>query len=123
MPISDRIAKIRKHYDITMEEFGRPLGVGKSTVSTWESGRSSPGAPTIKLIALNYHINPQWLETGEGTMLSEELDESKIDTMFANSDEFVRSWMKSLLKMSDAAWDAFKKQVEAVDQIRNERKE
>ena len=39
--LSDRIKELRKSAGMTQEEFGQKFGVVKSTVSLYESGRST----------------------------------------------------------------------------------
>lgn len=40
--LSDRIKSLRLSADMTQEEFGKKFGIVKSTVSLYESGKSTP---------------------------------------------------------------------------------
>lgn len=63
-----RLKTARQLLKVNMEEFGQPLGVSRSIVSLWESGKSElPKAMSIAIEAI-YHISANWLLAGEGTM-------------------------------------------------------
>lgn len=69
----NRVREIRKSkkVDLTMEEFGRRLGVTKVAISNIESGNRNL-TNTMKLaICREFHVNQEWLETGEGEMFIE----------------------------------------------------
>lgn len=46
--LSDRIKSLRLSADMTQEEFGKKFGIVKSTVSLYESGKSTPNEPNKK---------------------------------------------------------------------------
>lgn len=73
----DRIKQLRKHYNLSQQEFGNRIGVSLSAISALEIGRNSPSEQTLMLICREFHANIHWLKTGEGEMLlPEEADES-----------------------------------------------
>ena len=43
-----RLAAVRVNADKTQDEWAELLGVAKSTVSNWESGKTIPNLPTIR---------------------------------------------------------------------------
>lgn len=63
----ERFKKIRSENKLTQEEFGRTIGIGKTSVSKLESGENNPSERTIKLICSEFNVNEHWLRTGEGS--------------------------------------------------------
>ena len=63
----ERLKKIRSENKLTQEEFGRTIGIGKTSVSKLESGENNPSERTIKLICSEFNVNERWLRTGEGS--------------------------------------------------------
>jgi len=51
MSIHLRIRRLREALDLTQEQLGAKLGVGKSAVCHWERGRRLPPAGEIKRLA------------------------------------------------------------------------
>lgn len=68
--VGDRIRMVRKDADLSMESFGRRIGINKSSVSGIENGRQNPAERTLKLISREFHVNYDWLSTGEGEIYS-----------------------------------------------------
>lgn len=78
--MNTRIRELRKSLGLTMEAFGSSLGITKSAVSFIESGKSKITDRNISMICQLYHVNEEWLRTGEGDMF---LDTSRIDRIAA----------------------------------------
>ena len=119
--INERVAALRKGLNLTQEEFGEQIGIKKSAVSKLENGTNNVTDSLVKLMVRTFHVDPVWLECGEGQMFDEGLTDEKIDRIFMDSDPFTRTWMKALAKLSDADWNYFKAQLEKVESIRNGR--
>lgn len=64
--MKERIFKVRKHYNLSMQAFGDRLGVSKEAIRLLEKGATSPSERTIRDICKTYHVNENWLRTGEG---------------------------------------------------------
>lgn len=64
--MKERIKKIRTKYQLNQEDFGKKIGIGKTSVSKLESGENNPSEQTILLICKEFGINEIWLRTGEG---------------------------------------------------------
>ena len=64
--MKDRIKLLRKKEKMSQEEFGRKIGIGKSSVSKIELGENNPSDQTIMLICSIFNVNEVWLRTGEG---------------------------------------------------------
>ena len=64
--MKERIKKIRTKYQLNQEDFGRKIGIGKTSVSKLESGENNPSEQTILLMCKEFGVNEIWLRTGEG---------------------------------------------------------
>jgi transcriptional regulator with XRE-family HTH domain len=62
--IADRIREVRKKLKLTQYEFGKLLGVQKSTISRYESG-TIPGDENLRKIAENGNTTIEWLLRGD----------------------------------------------------------
>ena len=59
--LSDRIKSLRLSANMTQEEFGKKFGIVKSTVSLYESGKSTPNDETKKQICDYFHVSLDYL--------------------------------------------------------------
>lgn len=66
--MNDRIKTVRKTLDMTMEEFGKRLGVTRTAISNIESGNRNVTEQMFKLVCKEYNVNDTWLRSGEGEM-------------------------------------------------------
>lgn len=74
--LGKRLTLFRNALKMTQEEFGNAIGKGRTTVFSWEKGKTQPPEHYIGVIekaTWNHNgetvrINPHWLETGEGEM-------------------------------------------------------
>lgn len=66
MEQGERIKTIRKSLKLTMEQFGKRIGVTKSTISNIENGNRNATDHMIKSICREFNINEDWLRTGAG---------------------------------------------------------
>lgn len=63
-----RIKQLRRALDLTQEAFGKRIGVKRNTIATYELGRNRPIDSVVSLICREFHVNEEWLRTGEGEM-------------------------------------------------------
>ena len=67
--IGRRLKELRKtELHLTQAEMAATLGIAVSTYSMIESGQRTLKDSYIKLLAYKYHINTEWLKTGQGDM-------------------------------------------------------
>lgn len=59
--LSDRIRELRRSSDMTQEEFGQKFGVVKSTVSLYESGKSTPNDEIKRKICEYFNVSLDYL--------------------------------------------------------------
>jgi transcriptional regulator with XRE-family HTH domain len=65
--LADRFKQIRAACGLTMDEFGKRIGVTKSYISRIESGKSfNISIHLIEDVKRVFEINPDWLVRGEG---------------------------------------------------------
>lgn len=68
MTPGERVRIVRTEANMTMEEFGRELGVTKMTISRIENGVNALTSQMAKAISTTYAVSEEWLKTGEGPM-------------------------------------------------------
>lgn len=94
MTEGERIQKIRAYKEMTLEEFGKKIGVDKSSLSKIEKGKRNLTKQQLNSICIVYGVSEEWLKTGNGQMLSDcsladELKE-KIDSFIPMEEEDFR---------------------------------
>ena len=83
--MKERIRELRRHLNMTMEEFGARIGLTKSAVSFIESGRNGARDQTVFAICREFGVNEHWRRTGEGEMF-EQTRETVLDKLCAEYD-------------------------------------
>lgn len=84
MTENERIRIIRKSQSLTMEEFGKRLGVTKVAISRLESGDRNLTDQMCRSICREFGVREEWLHSGEGPMR----DESPSDELDAVLDKW-----------------------------------
>ena len=109
--IGDRVRELRKSPNIrlTLEDFGKKLGVGRAAISKIELGENNLTDQMKILICKNFHVNPVWLDTGEGEMFIRPSVEDEIAEMISQiqSDpdaSFKRKLLTVLAGLSGEQW-------------------
>ncbi len=72
---NERVHEIRTTLNLTLEKFGKRLGVTKVAISNIEKGHRNVTEQMRKAICREYNINETWLTSGNGEMFI--IDESK----------------------------------------------
>lgn len=73
-----RVKKLRKELGLTLEKFGKPLGVGKTAISKIENGENNLTDQMIISICREFNVNEKWLRDGDGEMFEQLLDEDEV---------------------------------------------
>lgn len=68
MTTGERIKMIRKAQKMNQTEFAKEIAISPTSVCQLELGRYNVSRMTRHVICQRFHINPKWLETGEGEM-------------------------------------------------------
>ena len=73
MTINDRIRILRKEkLGLTMDDFGKRIGVGKTAISKIESGDRGVTDQMFTFIVREFHVRPEWLRDGEGEVFDKQ---------------------------------------------------
>lgn len=78
----ERIRELRKHLNMTMDEFGARIGLSKAAISLIEGGRNGARDQTVFAICREFGVSEHWLRTGEGEMF-EQTRETVLDRLAA----------------------------------------
>lgn len=121
----DRIKKLRKELDCTLERFGKPLGVGKTAISKIEKGENNLTEQMLLSICREFNVNQEWLRTGEGEMFIPVPEEDEVaayveDLLADDGENELYNLIKSIMrtynelspKSQEVLRDASKKLVE-----------
>ena len=68
MTENERVREVRKSENLTLEEFGKRLGVGKSAVSDVERSRNALSDQMCRSICREFGVREAWLRNGEEPM-------------------------------------------------------
>lgn len=82
--MNERIKEVRNGQKLSQDAFGEMLGVTKISIYMFETGRRNPSDRTIKDICRVFHVNEEWLRTGEGEMYAPVTRESQIADICAS---------------------------------------
>lgn len=111
MTENERIKQLRKEYlQLTLEEFGAKLGLGKSSISDIETGRRNITPQTRISICREYNVREEWLKDGEGTPFrvpgsrDEEIAAFVGEALADESDDFRAQLLHVLSRLSDDQW-------------------
>ena len=97
MSVGDRILMVRKDCgDLSQEEFAERLGMTKSAISGYETGRRVPADSVLKHIAREFRVDEDWLKDGSGQPF-DPTDDDVIGEMFHqfNCTEFERAFLSA----------------------------
>lgn len=123
--MKDRIKEVRTSNGLSMEKFGERLKISKSAVYYLETGKNTPSPQTISLICREYHINEEWLRTGEGQMhtenaLTEQLFEWAGRTL-QDEDSFKVDFLKMLMQLDPEDWQLIERMAKKLLKAQQER--
>ena len=109
MTQGERIRELRKHLQLTMEQFGGKIGVTKSTISNIENGNRNATEHMVKSICREFGVDYIWLTTGEGEMFIDSDDDfiEKIDRIMAGESDVRKNWFKFMVDLDDEDVAAF----------------
>lgn len=96
MNTGERVKYLRKELlHLTLEEFGATFGVTKAAISKIENEQVSLTTQMAKSICREYHVNEEWLLSGDGEPFVNRSD-----------NEIISDYLNGIMELSD---DAFKK--------------
>jgi len=112
--MNERIKQLRKHFGLTLDEFGSRIGIGKSALSRIEKGVNNPAERTLLLICREFGVSYAWLKDGVGDMLEERDEDDDVNRLMLGESEFAKSVFRALAKLPPEAWDLFQQFVETL---------
>lgn len=118
MTAGERVKRIRKEKDLTLEKFGEKVGVTKQTISRIENGINSLTDQMVLSICREFGVNENWLRTGDGEMFLQTTPCEKAYNRFGyimeNSSPSKKAALSVLLELlysvPDDQWDMIMEQ-------------
>ena len=125
MTENQRIKEIRLANGLTMEEFGKRIGVNRSTVSRLESGGISVTEKIRLSISREYYVRAEWLRDGTGEMLVEQNVDALLGQFFGeisrdDDGSFRKRLITALAKLGPRDWAAIADFAEKIINARSE---
>lgn len=107
--MKDRLIQLRKALNLSMEAFGKKIGVGRSTISRLESGTNGFTDQMTRSICREFGVNYEWFVSGVGEMFSE-VPQTVVDELCEqyDLDGFDRIMLQEYLKMDEASRNVLK---------------
>lgn len=110
MTLGERIKELRKSYNLSQVDFGKRIGVSGATISTSESGKTTPDEQTIRAICSEFNINRDWLVDGVG---ERDVQRPLLPELIHNLRKYPRA-LEVLAAMRPEEWRAFNDVLERV---------
>ncbi len=117
MKIEERVRKIRDDQPgkMSQTDFGKLIGVSRDVINNIENGRVVPSDAMLRLIAVTYRVNLDWLQTGEGDpYVMADTVEQAVDRFMAGADDFQKNTFKAFAEMGDDQWRWLKALVDKI---------
>ena len=124
--MNERIKAVREKFGLNQTEFGARIGVKQTTIAGYENGTRTPIDAVILTICREFHVNEDWLRTGQGdpyVQLSrdEELSAFFGDVLKGEDPDFRRRLLSVLSRLSTEEWELLEKMAwKLVDELRPE---
>lgn len=123
--MNERIRKLRKHLDLTQQEFADRLRVKRGAIANYEIGRNEPTDSVISLICREFNVNEEWLRHGTGEMFMEMDEEDCLmewtgRVLGNRSNSFKKNVVKVLMSLTDEEWKLFERKAKELFDSENE---
>lgn len=105
--MNERIKEVRKHFGLTLVEFGAKIGLSNSALSLLESGKRNPQEQTLRLICREFNVSYDWLRDGVGEMLQQTDEDDDVNRLMLTGSDFAKTVFRTLAKMPPELWTAF----------------
>lgn len=117
----DRIKQLRKHVNLTQDEFAKKINISRANLGSIETGRTGITDRVIADICREFNVNEEWLRTGDGEIFNYD-EESELEhlvgTLAADGNEFKIKFIKFMIKQPDNRWDMIEKIIKEYDQLK-----
>lgn len=110
-----QIRELRKKLGLTLEKFGKSLGVGKTAISKIENGENNLTDQMAKAICREYNVNYLWLTEGKGDMFTT-TPESVVDELAEDFklDEMDKKIIEKYLELSEERGAVIKQYLKSI---------
>ncbi len=81
--MENRIIFARKQMGLNQTEFGEAVGVSRSAVQKWETGKTVPTSTAFTVIAQKSGVSEVWLRTGVGEPFPPTSRKEEMTALFA----------------------------------------
>ncbi|RGE03216.1 XRE family transcriptional regulator [Clostridium sp. AF28-12] len=125
MEIYERIRELRKkHLKMSMEVFGKRLGVSRDTINNIELNRLARPDQKMslyKLICSEFGVSEEWLLNGTGDMWDNKEAEygTLIDRVMTGENEFAKNIFKTFALFDEKDWEALQAMIEKYLNVAN----
>ena len=107
--LKDRIKQIRKAIGLNQSDFGKKIGVKGNTIGNYEIGLRTPSDAVLISICREFHVNENWLRTGEGEMFTavtrkEEIASFVGEILSGTDEDFKVRFIAALAELSVEQW-------------------
>ena len=106
--MKERLKALRKELRLTQQEFADRVGISRGNIGAYEVGKNAPSDAVISLICREFHVNEEWLRTGNGEMFVEETPDEEFMRMAkavasgdTEADRMVRRTLMYFYEMDD----------------------
>ena len=108
--ITDRIQKVMKDKGIKNKDISEKLNISSASVSQFVNGKTKPSNANIRLFCKQFHVNEEWMRTGEGNPYFDVSDDFGIERMMAEvlnepDDSSKKKFFAVLAQMEPEFWD------------------
>lgn len=106
--MKERLKALRKELRLTQQEFADRVGISRGNIGAYEVGKNAPSDAVISLICREFHVNEEWLRTGNGEMFVEETPDEEFMRMAkavasgdTETDRMIRRTLMYFYEMDD----------------------
>lgn len=112
MTQGERVKEVRKALGLTLDKFGKKVGVKKQTVSRIENGVNNVTDQMVLSICREFNVNYDFLMNGEGEMF-DDLPQTVLDELCAqyDLDDLDRTLVEMYLEMPEQVRDYLKQEI------------
>lgn len=107
--MNTRVKEVRKSTGLTLEEFGKRLGVTKAAVSNIENGNRNVTDQMVVSLCREFNVNENWLRTGTGEMFrklnrQQEIAKLTADLFKEEPESFKSRLIMALADLDESEW-------------------
>lgn len=112
MTQGERVKEVRKALGLTLDKFGKKVGVKKQTVSRIENGVNNVTDQMVLSICREFNVNYDFLMNGEGEMF-DDLPQTVLDELCAqyDLDDLDRTLVEMYIEMPEQVRDYLKQEI------------